>query len=653
MKEYMVVSGNYAVPVYEYSALVIGSGAAGLNAADTLHSQGMHDIAVVTENLKGGTSRNTGSDKQTYYKLSLAGTDPDSIRALAETLHKGQCVDGDIALCEAASSVSCFMKLVNLGVPFPKNRYGEFVGYKTDHDPVRRATSAGPYTSKFMTEVLEASVTAKNISIYNHYQVIKILTDKGKAAGVLCLDLNKTGKDGAAFAVFSSANIIWAAGGPSGMYLNTVYPESQEGSTGLAFEAGVKGRNLTEWQYGLASVKPRWNVSGTYMQTLPRFVSANPDGSDEREFLYGFFEDEPELLSMVFLKGYQWPFDVRKLRNGSSIIDVLVFIEINKGRRVFLDYRKNPRGAGDIDYSRLSSEARQYLAKAGACFGTPVDRLRHMNLPAYEFYRARGVDLVSDMLEISLSAQHNNGGLAVDHWWQSSLEGFFPAGEAAATHGVYRPGGSALNAGQVGSYRAACFIANRRKGIKQDFSALEAVLKKELPGMLAIAEVAARNKDTIDGLLGETKKNMSLWGAAFRDPGKILELQRNVKSLLDSFSTSAGTSSPLGLSKVFRLRDQLISQYVYLGAMENYCKQNGKSRGSALYRDDAGERLFPSIPDIFPCSIDDGGTEPLIQEVVLESGTPVYSWRTARPIPEDDDFFENVWSTFRENGNIY
>ena len=38
-----------------------------------------------------------------------------------------------------------------IGVPFPKNRWGEYVGYKTDHDPARRATSVGPYTSKCMT----------------------------------------------------------------------------------------------------------------------------------------------------------------------------------------------------------------------------------------------------------------------------------------------------------------------------------------------------------------------------------------------------------------------------------------------------------------------------------------------------------------------
>lgn len=56
--------------------------------------------------------------------------------------------NGEHALCEAALSCQGFFKLVELGVPFPHNVYGEYVGYKTDHDPNDRGTSVGPYTSR-------------------------------------------------------------------------------------------------------------------------------------------------------------------------------------------------------------------------------------------------------------------------------------------------------------------------------------------------------------------------------------------------------------------------------------------------------------------------------------------------------------------------
>ena len=107
-------------PEYGYS----GSGAAGLNAADTLYSLGVHDIGIVTEGFNMGTSRNTGSDKQTYYKLTVSGDTPDSVREMAETLFNGGSMHGDIALIEAALSAKSFFKLVDIGVPFPLTSTG-------------------------------------------------------------------------------------------------------------------------------------------------------------------------------------------------------------------------------------------------------------------------------------------------------------------------------------------------------------------------------------------------------------------------------------------------------------------------------------------------------------------------------------------------
>ena len=67
---------------------------------------------------------------------------------------------GDLAYIEALGSAPAFFDLCRIGVPFPFNRYGAYVGYKTDHDPRQRATSAGPKTSKFMFERLLEQVRA-------------------------------------------------------------------------------------------------------------------------------------------------------------------------------------------------------------------------------------------------------------------------------------------------------------------------------------------------------------------------------------------------------------------------------------------------------------------------------------------------------------
>ena len=66
--------------------VVVGSGAAGYSAACRLQEMGKKSVALVTEGVNIGTSRNTGSDKQTYYKLGLGGDAPDSVRQMAENL---------------------------------------------------------------------------------------------------------------------------------------------------------------------------------------------------------------------------------------------------------------------------------------------------------------------------------------------------------------------------------------------------------------------------------------------------------------------------------------------------------------------------------------------------------------------------------------
>ncbi|MBR1918201.1 MAG: FAD-binding protein [Spirochaetales bacterium] len=635
---------NFAgLSAFECQIVVLGSGAAGFNAADLLKRGGARDLLLVTEAVKAGTSRNTGSDKQTYYKLSLAGDDPDSVRALAEDLFKGRCVDGDIALCEASMSTPSFLRLSAMGVPFPRNRYGEFIGYKTDHDPHRRATSVGPYTSRMMTEMLEKSANEAGVEILDGFQAIRILSDGKKVKGLLLLE-RKTSR----LMVLFCETLVLATGGPAGIYSMSVYPESQFGSTGLAFEAGASGKNLTEWQYGLASVKPRWNVSGSYMQVLPRFVSVDSEGK-EYDFLSDYPYSRPEMLSRIFLKGYQWPFDVRKLESGSSIIDVLCYLELEKGRRVYLDYMENPDGR-DIPWAELSDEAREYLEKAGATQERPIDRLHRLNEPAYTFYLDKGVDLEKERLEISLSAQHNNGGLAINSWWESDLAGLFPVGEVAASHGVYRPGGSALNAGQCGSARAVQWILAHRNN--SSWRADTRGVKRQIEEMLDLYENALEGSIELEAAYSTAMKQMSLYGASLRNLHSMQEAYEDVVERLENFS-SVKAERATRLWYLFEYRNALMTQRVYLAAMIDYVRNGGASRGSAIYSDTEGRVQPRALDERFRYSLEDETTVSKIQEVRLEKGKEVFSYRDPRPIPKDDDFFENVWARYRKDGCIY
>ena len=540
-----------------YKALVIGSGAAAYSSADWLYKEGIDDIAIVTEGRLSGTSRNTGSDKQTYYKISMDGFTPDSPYKMANDMFSGGSCDGVKMYLEAVNSQRCFLRLCEYGVKFPTDAFGGYPGYKTDHDDTVRATSVGPLTSKMMTEKLERVVLEKNKTpLLDNKLVIAILTYDGKAYGVRVLD-TLTSKTEDIFA----ENIICATGAPACIYEDSVYPPSQHGMTGVLINAGVRMCNFTQWQYGMASVDFRWNVSGSFMQVIPKLVSVDDEGN-EREFLSDYFTDMSEAYTYVFLKGYQWPFSYGRAKE-SSQIDFAVHSEMLKGRKVYLDYRSNP---ADFDFDKLGNEAKEYINSTNCMADTPFERLRKLNSKAIDVYLRQGINLETDMLRIAVCAQHNNGGVYTDNNFMTDIEGLYVIGEAAGTFGLSRPGGSALNDTQVGGLVCAKHIASKETSFTEE----------KLPDFAEDTVSAEYKEDpTID--YSHLKKKMSQVASFTRDYEGCKALLGEVNATLSLYPCRHRS-----LVSYYRDKDMLLSMKALLEAIISECPDTG-SRGGAVF----------------------------------------------------------------------
>lgn len=642
-----------SIPIHSYNTIIIGSGCAAFNAADSLVDLGQKDIAIVTEGLNMGTSRNTGSDKQTYYKLSLASSTPDSVYDMAKVLYNGQSVHGDLALVEAALSARCFYKLVNLQVPFPHDCFGQYVGYKTDHDPSQRATSCGPLTSKYMVEKLEQSVKNKSVKIFDGYRIISLITDELNEKVIGAIAIDESSDDNFGLTLFNCTNIIYATGGPSAIYYNSVYPQSQTCAHGAALLCGAKANNVTEWQYGIASKGFRWNLSGSYQQVIPRYISTKQDGSGEKEFLQEYFETTSDMLNAIFLKGYQWPFDPKKIvKSGSSLVDIAVYREINeKGRRVFLDYTNNPKEAlrnGEFSFELLSEESFNYLKNSKVLFGKPIDRLRAMNEPAYQLYKNNGVDLENELLEISVCAQHNNGGLSIDKWWQSNIKNLFPVGEVSGNFGVYRPGGSALNATQVGSLRASQYISKRCMCPPmnlEDFKLASVNSISEAYKNCCKLMSYRKEKKSPYELREHYQREMDLCGAMIRSKNKIKAQTYKCKDYLDSFIQHTYAKNKRELVDAFINKDILVTQLVYLHGMLQYIEEDGKSRGSYMITEEQIDYSQCKEHGI-KVTLDNGERAQVAQEIQLTlQGLKVENVE-CRPLPEDNSWFEVIYNDY-------
>jgi len=635
------------IPVYSLDTVVIGSGAAGFNAIDWLSDYGRESIALLTEGLNMGTSRNTGSDKQTYYKLSLNSEDMDSVRNFAQTLYDGESVNGDIALCEAAGSVRSFIKLANLGVPFPTNEYGVYIGYKTDFDPMRRASSAGPLTSRYMTECLQRSVERKGVKIFDKMQAIQLIVKDSRVYGVLSIDKTAIESETMGLTLFACNNVIMATGGPAAAYAYRSYPVSHTGNSGMAFEAGAAAVNLTEGQFEVASTPFPWAISGTYQQSLPRYISVDKDGNT-REFLEDYIDDPKEILRYTFLKGYQYPFDIKHVP-GSSLVDLFIYHEtIDLGNKVYMDFREEPNVLKKYGFSILDDEAYNYLKNSNALIDTPIARLAKMNPRAIDLFASHGLDLYKEPMEVLICSQHNNGGVDIDIHWQSSIKGLYCAGEAAGAFGVHRPGGCALNDSQVGSMRAAEHIACSSDENMPDLSHFREAAQETSESLVSNLKKLVDNctgNGNIDEIRSEFQVRMSSICCHINVISELPAFYEDIISTWNDFFNIAHIKNRFDIPNLFKARDVLMTQAAIVSSVILEAKEIG-SRGTRVIDTEEGKTIHPKLPyRMLPTK--ENAKEKQIVTRWNGKGFET-SIRKVRPIPQDDNWFENVWNAFNE-----
>jgi succinate dehydrogenase/fumarate reductase flavoprotein subunit len=565
-------------------------------------------------------------------------------------------------MVEASLSARGFLNLVNLGVAFPRDSYGQFVGYKTDHDPRQRATSVGPYTSREMCRCLIREITRRGLAIHENRIAVTLLSvdqeGQKRIAGAIVLNTDKDTANvedwSSIFEVYTAENVVFATGGPGGLYQTSVYPRVHTGGIGLALLAGAAAQNLPESQYGLSSIKYRWNVSGSFMQVIPRFISTNTDeSSPESEFLRDYFDSTGLMNSTVFLKGYQWPFDSKRIAGGSSIVDILVYIEtVVKGRRVFLDYRSDPE---DFRLDDLSPEARDYLVKSKATGSSPIERLAVMNPDAIQLYRNNDIDIAVDPLEIAVCAQHNNGGLAANMWWESvNLKHLFPVGEVNGTHGVKRPGGSALNAGQVGGFRAAEYIAHRYSDWTLDFDAFDQAAVGAISELAAWITKSKQSSITWRSTMAEFQSRMTNAAAHIRS---LENLQTAVAAGWDQWrelqNRGCTFSNITELRASLTARQLCYAHIVYLEAVLFAVINNIGSRGSAMVLDARGEQAHPRLGKEWNFASENLEHQTKVQETRIGADGRVSNhWIERRPLPKTDAWFETTWAAYKK-GDIY
>lgn len=593
-----IVVDETALPLYRCGCLIVGSGAAGFRASVEAKRRGV-DVAIISQSAWGGTSACSGSDKQTLHTANTADLG-DNFKDMARSIRSGGAMDEDTAYVEAVGSTRAMASLQFLGLPLPQDELGGTLRYQTDHDEVGRATSCGPRTSRLMVKVLAEEAIRLDVPIFNHTTAVRIMTegqgDEKRVAGLLAVRPKaKSDSNPYGFVVFQFAAIVIAAGGPGELYRDSVFPNGCFGTLGLALETGLELTNITESQFGIGTRREGfpWNLSGTYVQVIPHIYSLDADGT-EHHFLAGYYRTTQELASNVFRKGYQWPFHAtRMLDFQSSLIDLAIFEENQKGRRVFMDFNRNPLPVpGDQPFSleRLDDDVRTYLENAGAVQSLPIERLKHMNPLAIELYARYKVDIVNEPLEFAVNNQHMNGGIAVDTWGRTNIAGIYAIGEASGTHGVTRPGGSALNAGQVfgtrvGEHLGASGLANEPPTGDFTQQARDALHS-------AYAVLKPKSDLNVRMVRDEIQTRMSDHAGILCHPEAVSKARRqaaNLNKKIRRNGISPSRDSEAG--RALQWQQMALASEAVLAALDQFIMSGGGSRGARAICDPDGDAL--------------------------------------------------------------
>ena len=142
---------------------------------------------------------------------------------------------------------------------------------------------------------------------------------------------------------------------------------------------------------------------------------------------------------------------------------------------------------------------------------------------------------------------------------ESNVTGLFPVGEVNGSHGVRRPGGASLNAGQVGSLRAAMYVAAKRRGEPPALAVFRDACGTAIDETVAVSDRAlAERRDSASdpgAVRLDIQTRMSRAGGHVRDLEIARTARREAWDLVARLDSVESAPDVAALPDVFRNRD--------------------------------------------------------------------------------------------------
>src|SRR5574344_1731681 len=401
----------------KYSAVVIGSGIAGLYAALKISQKSeLKDGLLLVTKSKLGESNSRHAQGGIVAVLKENKKDSVCLH-VSDTIKAGAGLsDFNVTKFISETSDKVIKDLVSLRVKFDKDeneRY--FLTLEAAHSTKRILHSGGDATGKGIEDALcQRVVESDDIEVYAETMVVEILTNsKGECKGLIVYnDLTKE------YEVIYTSAVILASGGLGQLYKYTTNPPVATGDgVALAYRAGAIIQDMEFIQFHPTSLaidtgENRFLISEAVRGEGAKLVDKNT--SDGVEFMSKY--------------------DERKELAPRDIVTRAIFNEMKE------------QGLDNV-YLNSTQLSKERLMK------------RFPNI--FRICSENGVDISKDYIPVSPAAHYSMGGIKTNVEGKTSIKGLYAIGEVSSTglHGANRLASNSLLECVVCAYELADYLS--------------------------------------------------------------------------------------------------------------------------------------------------------------------------------------------------
>ncbi len=544
-------------PEYErvdVSVLVVGAGAAGARTAIELAEQGVDDVLVLGK-------RGHGDAHTTWARGGINGAlgthDPEDSPAIhaADTLNEGHFVnDPEKVETVTEQMPDRLRELDEWGMEFSRTEDGEIDQRFFGAQSFRRTAFAGDHTGESMLNTLVEKAQSLEIPYRENVMITKLLSDDEECSGAVGFDM-----DSGEFLVFNAGTVVLAAGGHAAIYNRHTSRDDENNGDGaaLAYDAGATLMDMEFVQFhptGMAVDEddPEWEPwSGRLVTEAVRGEGGRLYNAEGERFMERYSPDQMEL-------------DAR------DVVARAIAQEVAEGRGA-------ENGGVSLDISHRDAEFIE-------------TRLPRM----YERFMDLGVDMAEEPVEVAPTAHYGMGGVSVDEYGETDIDGLFAIGETmAGVHGANRLGGNSLAETVAYGVVAGEHVAERVDGpgtIPEEV--LAETVQSHLGGLAAIADTDGSYE--VETLVAELRELLWEHAGILRDEAS---LRAGLDALGDIGRRAADVDVGGVTSRSFEFAVDLGFMLTAAEAVLRGALKRTESRG-AHYRTD-----YPDIDPELRCNI--------------------------------------------------